>query len=93
MSATVTNLDLFREFFEFVRNPHNDLNATIKEFGGSSFYIPSHKTTFRNDEIIEKYKAQAGKVGFVKELAREYDLTERQIYDITKECRTPSLFE
>ena len=93
MSTTITNFDLFKEFFDFVRNPDNDINATIKEYGGSSFYIPSHKTTFRNNEIIEKYKQDAGKVGLVKELAREYDLTERQIYDITKECRTPSLFE
>lgn len=86
--ATVTHLDLFKELFEFIANPENDLQATIKEFGGSSYYIPSHKTTFRNNEIIEKYIQKTS----VKTLAREYDLSEAQVYAITKEVREPSLF-
>ena len=78
--ATITNFDLFKEFYNFVTNPQNDLNATIKEFGGSSFYIPSHKTTIRNDEIKEQYKQGKGKTGLVKKLAREHDLSEAQVY-------------
>lgn len=88
MSDTVTNFDLFKELYNFVVNPDNDLNATIKEFGGSSIYIPSHKTTFRNNEIIEQYKQGIS----VKKLARAFDLSEPQIYAITKEAREPSLF-
>lgn len=90
MSATLTNLDLFEELFSFIKQ--NDLNATIKEYGGSNFYIPSYKTTLRNDEIIKYYRANYGQIGLVKRLAKQYDLTERQIYDITREVReTPSL--
>lgn len=86
--TTVTSYDMFEEFFDFIKLPTTDKEATIKEFGGSNFYIPSYKTTMRNEKIIEKYKSGTS----VKILSREYDLTERQIYDITKELRTPSLF-
>jgi Mor family transcriptional regulator len=90
MSAPITNLDLFEELFLFIKE--NDLNATIKEYGGSNFYIPSYKTTLRNDEIIKYYRANYGQIGLVKRLAKQYNLTERQIYDITREVReTPSL--
>ncbi|WP_455756491.1 Mor transcription activator family protein [Sulfurimonas sp.] len=91
MSA-ITNYDLFEELYAFIENPNNDINATIKEFGGSSFYIPSYKTTIRNDEIIEKYKQNLGQTGYVKKLAREYDLSEAQVYAITKDVREPGLF-
>ena len=87
MSA-VTNYDLFEELFNFINNPANDLSATIKEFGGSNFYIPSYKTTFRNNKIIEQYKQGTS----VKDLTREHDLSEAQIYAITKNVREPSLF-
>ncbi len=86
--TTITSYDMFEEFFDFIKLPTTDKKATIKEFGGSNFYIPSYKTTMRNDEIIQKYKNKTS----VKILAREYDLTERQIYDITKEIRNPGLF-
>lgn len=92
MTAKLTNFDLFKEFYNFVTNPQNDINATIKEFGGSSFYIPSHKTTIRNDEIIKHYKQNLGQTGIIKKLAREHDLSEAQVYAITKEVREPSLF-
>jgi Mor family transcriptional regulator len=93
MSATVTNFDLFQELFNMIKKPDTDINTIIKEFGGSTYYIPSYKTTLRNDEIIKEYKENYGQVGLVKRLARTHDLTERQIYDITKEVReTPSLF-
>lgn len=93
MSAAITNFDLFQELFNMIKKPDTDINAIIKEFGGSTYYIPSYKTTLRNDEIIKEYKESYGQVGLVKRLARAHDLTERQIYDITKEVReTPRLF-
>ena len=92
MSAAITNYDLFEQLYNFINNPDNDIKATIKEYGGASFYIPSHKTTIRNDEIIEQYKQGLGETGLVKKLAREHDLSEAQIYAITKETREPSLF-
>lgn len=86
--STVSNFELFEELYNFILNPKHDLNDTLKEFGGSCFYVPSHKTTFRNQELIDAYKE--GKS--VKELSREYDLSEARVYAITKEIREPSLF-
>lgn len=91
--SAVTNYDLFVEFFKFIKKDDTDLEAAIKEFGGTTYYIPSYKTTLRNEKIIEEYRKHYGEVGLAKRLAKEYDLTERQIQEITKECRTPpSLF-
>ncbi|PLY08390.1 MAG: hypothetical protein C0625_02035 [Arcobacter sp.] len=90
--GAVTNYDLFEEFFNFIKNPETDLNSAIKEFGGSSFYVPSYKTTCRNDEIIEEYKERLGEKHLAKKLAKKYDLSESQIFIITKPLREPSLF-
>ena len=89
----ITNLDLFEELFNFIKKPEVTLNDAIKEHGGVTYYIPSYKTTCRNDDIIKEYRKYYGETGLAKKLAKKYDLTERQIYDITKEVReTPSLF-
>jgi len=78
---------------EFIKIPENDMEAFIKEYGGSNIYIPSYKTTLRNENIITEYKKRLGEFRLVQKLAKTYDLTERQIYDITKEVReAPSLF-
>lgn len=92
MSA-ITNLDLFEDLFNYIKQNDVDLTAVIKEYGGTSYYIPSYKTTLRNKEIIKEYKEKLGEVGLVKRLAKENHLTERQIYDITRSVReTSSLF-
>lgn len=90
--SVITNLDLFKDFYEFAANPEHTINDVIKEYGGSSFYIPSAKTTIRNDEILTDYKKNLGKRGIIKELSRKYDLSEAQVYAITKEVREPTLF-
>ncbi len=91
--SVLNNLDLFEELYNFIKNPDIDLTDVIKEFGGTTYYIPSYKTTLRNDEIIKEYKENLGEVGLVKKLSKKYHLTERQIYDITRGVReTPSLF-
>lgn len=93
MSLPIDNLDLLEELYNFIKDPESDLESTVKAFSGQTYYIPSYKTTFRNDKIIEEYRENYGQVGLVKRLARAYNLTERQIYDITKEVRkAPSLF-
>ena len=89
----VYNLDMFEQLFNFIKDPEVDLQTAVKEFSGQTCYIPSYKTTFRNKEIIKIYRENYGQVGLVKRLARDYSLTERQIYDITRELReSPSLF-
>jgi len=91
-SLSLTNLDFFQELFDFIKQDDKTLNETLKEFGGSSYYIPSYKTVARNDEIIKEYKEGVGTMGIIKRLARKYDLSEPQIYLITKEVREPTLF-
>ncbi len=46
--ATVTNYDLFEDLFYFIKQSDVEISDVIKEHGGSSLYIPSYKTTFRN---------------------------------------------
>lgn len=91
-AISLTNLDLFEDLFDFIKQKDIKLDDVIKEFGGSTYYIPSYKTTLRNDEIIKEYRKHLGETGLVKRLAREHSLTERQIYDITKDVRKPTLF-
>ena len=64
----------------------------IKEHGGSSLYIPSYKTTFRNNENCEEYKERLGEKRLVKKLSKKYELSEAQILLITKPLREPTLF-
>ncbi|BAK73738.1 hypothetical protein [Arcobacter sp. L] len=91
--ATITNYDLFQEFFNFVKKPESTIEDVIKEHGGSSLYIPSYKTTIRNDEICTEYKKRQGEKRLTKKLAKTYDLSEAQILLITKHLREPgSLF-
>lgn len=90
--AAITNFDLFEDLFNFIKNPEVTISDVIKEHGGSNLYIPSFKTTCRNDEIITAYKERLGEKHLVKKLAKEYDLSESQIFIITKPLREPSLF-
>ncbi len=92
-SVSLTNLDFFQELFDFIKQEDATLNQTLKEFGGSNYYIPSYKTVARNDEIIAEYTEKRGQTNLAKTLARKYDLSEPQIYLITKEVREPTLFQ
>lgn len=89
--SIVSNYDIFIEFIELVKQPDTDIAVVLKEYGGSNIYVPSFKSICRNDEILEKYKADMSTAN-LKSLAKEYDLSVPQIYLITKEIREPSLF-
>lgn len=89
--ATITNYDLFEELFYFIKNPDNTIEDTIKEHGGTSYYIPSHKTTNRNIEICKEYTKRLGEKRLSKKLAKDYELSEAQILTITKHLRVKKL--
>ncbi len=91
-SVSLTNLDFFQELFDFIKQDGITVNETLKEFGGSNYYLPSYKTVARNDEILDDYKENFGQKNLAKTLGRKYDLSEAQIYAITKEVREPTLF-
>jgi Mor family transcriptional regulator len=90
--GALTNFDLFEDFYNFVADTEHTIEDVIKHFGGCSLYIPSAKTTIRNTEIETYYRKNLGKRGLIKEIARKYDLSEAQVYAITKDVREPSLF-
>ena len=71
--APIDNLDMFEQLFNFIKDPEVDLQTAVKEFSGQTYYIPSFKTTFRNQEIIKIYRENYGQVGLVKRLARDYN--------------------
>lgn len=82
----VTNFDLFEEFFHFIKNGAT-MEEVLEEYGGSDFYIPSYKTTFRNEEICKAYKERLGEKNLIYKLAKENSLSKSQIYEITKHLR------
>ena len=93
VGVSLTNLDFFQELFDFIKQEDITLNDTLKEYGGTNYYLPSYKTVGRNDEIVAEYKEKFGQKNLAKTLAIKYDLSEPQIYAITKEVREPTLFD
>ena len=78
----ITNLDIFEEFFKTIQEGAS-LTKVLQEYGGSSIYIPSFKSTFRNELIVKDYQ-----IGLTpRELAKKYSLSIAQIYQITKKER------
>lgn len=92
----ISNYELFLEFYQKAKNSQN-VDELIKEFGGGSIYVPSYKTTFRNQDILRQYGEgiRAGKNSSVviRELAQAHNLSYNTINSITKELREPSLFD
>jgi Mor family transcriptional regulator len=88
LAMEITNLDLVKEFVKFIKSAAS-LDEVIKEYGGCSIYIPSYKTVYRNDEIRVKYleMRESKATNIALHLAREYDVTTRQIYTITQDLR------
>lgn len=84
----VSNYELFEELFTQIQEGAK-IEDVLKEHGGSSIYIPSFKTIFRDDEIRKKYlELQELKTKRIAHyLAKEYELSVPQIYSITKEIR------
>lgn len=84
----ISNLELVEEFVKFVKNS-TSFSEVLKEYGGCSVYIPSYKTVYRNDDIRAKYlqmrKDKSKNIAMI--LAKEYDVTTRQIYSITQDLR------
>jgi len=77
MSKQLSNYELFELFYNAVKES-DDIVEIIRDWGGGSVYIPSFKTTHRNEEIRQKYKNGTS----VKHLQREYGLSANQIYNI-----------
>lgn len=84
----ITNEEIVSEMYDFIKKS-SDIKEFIKEYGGGSIYIPSYKTQYRDDEIKKEYlelrKSGRKKIAFI--LARKYEVTERNIYEITKDSR------
>jgi Mor family transcriptional regulator len=81
----ITNYDLFVLFLDDCKGMSEA--EVIKNWGGSSIYVPSYKNTHRNGEIIKRYKEAQDKVGVIREIAKEFNIGAAQVYTITKEVR------
>ncbi len=90
--TAISKLELFEELFKFIKQDSVTMEQTIKEFGGSSYYIPSYKTTCRNDELLDEYKNRLGENKLIKKLSRKYNLSEAHVYLLTKPVRESSSF-
>jgi len=84
----LSNFDFFEDLFNAIKES-DSINDVIKEYGGSSIYIPSYKSIYLHDDIRKKYLEykENNTQGAVKKLSREFGISERQIYSITKELR------
>lgn len=91
-----TQLDIVKQFVEFVRNEENDLDAILREYGGGAIYIPTLRTTMRDrmlhDDFIAMYEEGMSMKQIIRDLCRKYDLSQRRVWELTEELRRPSLF-
>jgi len=84
MEMTVSNgLSDLAELVQLIQSGAN-LEEICRNFGGTNLYIPSWKTTCRN-EIIQKENSTGVST---RKLAIKYSLTEKRVYDIIKQGRT-----
>ncbi|MGG7074557.1 Mor transcription activator family protein [Campylobacter sp. 9BO] len=90
----ISNFDLFTDFYEKIKQSES-VAEVLKEFGGSSIYVPSYKSTFRNDDITNEYNAllKSGKpcTVAIREIAAKHSLSYNSIVGIIKESRQRKL--
>ena len=83
MDVTLSNgLSDLAEFVQLIKGGA-DLEEICRSFGGTNLYIPSWKTTCRNQILKEEYLKGVSP----RSLAIKYCLTEKRIYDIIKETK------
>lgn len=88
MAEEITTLELLEAFVDFCKDPEHTLRDVVEHYSSAQIVVPSFKRTYRNEEIVEKFRKGAS----VRELADEYQLCVRTIYEITYEDRNPTLF-
>ncbi|WOE69112.1 Mor transcription activator family protein [Hydrogenimonas thermophila] len=84
----VDSYELFERFYEFVKESAG-IEDVIREFGGSSIYIPSFKNTHRNEKILKMAEAGAD----IREIMREFSLSEGRVRAILREAKQKKLFD
>ena len=78
----VDSYEIFEEFFRRVKAAE-DIEEVIREYGGSSIYVPSYKNTHRNERI---YKMWLDGVD-IRTICREFELSESRVRGIIKDMR------
>lgn len=74
----ISTYDLFEAFYHYCRE--HTIEEVIREYGGGSLYIPSYKSTHR-DEAIRKAYAEGVSV---RTLQRQHQLSASQIRRILR---------
>jgi Mor family transcriptional regulator len=85
MDEKITNFDMFEQFYEDCREL--PIQEVVKKYSSWSVYVPSYKGTYRNEKILHDYIDGMS----VPDIARKYELSPKQIYEITYDIRNPKL--
>ncbi|MBE2986636.1 DNA-binding protein [Campylobacter sp. RM12920] len=91
----LSNFDLFVEFYQKVKDSE-DIAEVLKEYGGSSIYVPSYKSTYRNADILDEYeqsiKDGKSSTAAIREIAAKHNLSYNSVSAIIRELKEPALF-
>ena len=86
----ISNLDIFMQLYDLIKQSKSPSDV-VKEFGGSNVYVPSYKSTYRNEDILKEYREaiDAGKDPnkTIRELAAKHNLSYNSICNIIKESK------
>lgn len=87
MNAAITNEDVFDEFLEVCKTANK--KDILKLYGGSSIYVPSYKTTNRNDDIKSEFALlitqNTSKNIILRTLSNKFNLSVNRIQEIIKQ--------
>lgn len=82
----ITNEDVLDEFLKFCKNA--DKKSVLKEWGGSSIYIPTFSGEQRDNEIKRHYKNELkngnNKSLAIRNTAKEFNLSTSRVYRILR---------
>ena len=91
----MNNENLFAYLYVKIKES-TDIKDILKEFGGCLIYIPSYKSTKRDEDIKEDYKNLLSQKKNRREimllLSNKYNLSQQRLYAITEDVRNASLF-
>ena len=82
----ISNLDIFMQLYDLIKQSKSPSDV-VKEFGGSNVYVPSYKSTYRNEDILKEDREaiDAGKT--IRKLATKHNLSYNSICNIIKESK------
>ena len=78
----ISSLELFEELYRDCREL--SIEEVIKKHGGGTVYIPSYKSTHRDEDLWRRYQEGAS----IAELKREFGLSESTVREIIRKMKS-----